>query len=321
VVAGGRAVTLCWRQCVFLSLLFATGVALADAPSSDAKVNEKPRFEVLWEWDAYYTSVGLHIPLNEEQLPDGGDMTEFEVYRHLFARSLKPGLFMLEASVYPMSALGVWVRKHEEQLYEDANIGGNRHFNAIQAVTAGFQEPWAVSAFVGSEMQFTKAGQDRRDTNRGYMGYLFSAGKKHIKDNVLIDDDWFEVEWKLKGERVFMDDRLAWSFRVGTKVNRNRDIADVIYLGINRSSLDFRGPFLSWLDNSNMRLLTEVSSDQFHLLRQEVIFGKKYPLPSWGVALELDFGVIYEKAQKYTGSLAYLAETSYSLVFRPNINF
>ena len=39
------------------------------------------------------------------------------------------------------------------------------------------------------------------------------------------------------------------------------------------------------------------------------------------MALELDFGVIYEKAQKYTGSLSYLAETSYSLVFRPNINF
>ena len=50
-------------------------------------------------------------------------------------------------------------------------------------------------------------------------------------------------------------------------------------------------------------------------------FGKKYPLESYKVALELDFGVIYERASKYSGDLAPLARTAFTVVFRPNIVF
>jgi hypothetical protein len=39
------------------------------------------------------------------------------------------------------------------------------------------------------------------------------------------------------------------------------------------------------------------------------------------LALELDFGVIYERASKYSGDLAPLARTAFTLVFRPNIVF
>jgi hypothetical protein len=153
------------------------------------------------------------------------------------------------------------------------------------------------------------------------MGYLVSAGTKHIKNNVLIDDDWIEAEWKLKGERVFNEDRLSWSFRAGARFNRNRDIADTIYFGLRRSNLDFKSPFLSFLDNSRIDLFTEFSKDRPVLLRQELIFGKKYPMESRGMAWGLDFGVIYERASKYTGDLAPLAKTSVTLVFRPNIVF
>lgn len=304
-----------------VAIMFAACVvapARAQAPASPPP--EKPHFETVWEWSPYYSSVDLHVPLTDEPVPDGGSMAEAEVYRQLFLRSLRPSVLLLEGSVYPMPMLGVWLRGHHPGFYDNATVGHSK-LNFVQVVTAGFQEPWAVSAFLGSQMKFSREGEEGKGTNRGYMGYLVSGGKKHIKENFLIDDDWLEAEWKLKGDRVFKEDRLSWSFRLGGKFNRNPDIADTVYVGISRSNLDFHSPVLSFLYNSTLTLLTEFSMHRESLLRQEVMFGKKYPSETLGIAWELDFGVIYERASKYTGTLAPLATTSYTLVIRPNIVF
>lgn len=279
-----------------------------------AHAQERPKAEVLTEWGAYYSSIGLYIPISDDPFPDGGRLGEADVYRQLLARSWRPNVVAFEASVYPMPLLGVWLRKDHPGFYDISP-------SVIQAVTAGFQEPWAVSAFFGSQMKFTRPEETERSNNRGYLGYLVSAGTKHIKSNVLIADNWAELEWKLKGDRIFNQERLSWSMRAGGRYNSNRDIADTLHLGLRRSNLDFRSPFLSWLDNSRIDLLTELAVDGLALVRQEVIFGKKYPIESRKLAWELDFGVIYERASKYTGDLAPLAKTSFTLVFRPNIVF
>jgi hypothetical protein len=275
---------------------------------------ERPKPEVVTELGAYYSSIGLYVPISDDPFPEGGRLEEADVYRQLFERSWRPNVVAFEASLYPMPILGVWLRKDHPSFYDNAP-------SVIQAVTAGFQEPWAVSAFFGSQMKFTRPEETERSTNRGYLGYLVSAGTKHIKDNVLIADNWAEVEWKLKGERVFNQERLSWSLRAGGRYNSNRDIADTLHLGLRRSNLDFKSPFLSWLDNSRVDLLTELAVDGLALVRQEVIFGKKYPMQSYKLAWEFDFGLIYERASKYSGDLAPLAKTAVTIVFRPNIVF
>jgi hypothetical protein len=275
---------------------------------------ERPKPEVVTELGAYYSSIGLYVPISDDPFPEGGRLEEADVYRQLFERSWRPNVVAFEASLYPMPILGVWLRKDHPSFYDNAP-------SVIQAVTAGFQEPWAVSAFFGSQMKFTRPEETERSTNRGYLGYLVSAGTKHIKDNVLIADNWAEVEWKLKGERVFNQERLSWSLRAGGRYNSNRDIADTLHLGLRRSNLDFKSPFLSWLDNSRVDLLTELAVDGLALVRQEVIFGKKYPMESRKLAWEFDFGLIYERASKYSGDLAPLAKTAVTIVFRPNIVF
>jgi hypothetical protein len=279
-----------------------------------AHSQERPKPEVVTELGAYYSSIGLYVPISDEPFPDGGRLEEADVYRQLFERSWHPNVVAFEASIYPMPILGVWLRKDHPSFYDIAP-------SVIQAVTAGFQEPWAVSAFFGSQMKFTRPEESGRGANRAHLGYLVSAGTKHIKSNVLIADNWVEAEWKLKGERVFKEQRLDWSFRAGGRYNGNRDIADTLHLGLRRSNLDFKSPFLSWLDNSRVDLLTEVAVDGLAIVRQEVIFGKKYPMQRYKLAWELDFGVIYERASKYTGDLAPLAKTSLTVVFRPNIVF
>lgn len=282
--------------------------------ASSAFAQDRPQPEILTEFGAYYSSIGLYVPISDDPFPDGGRLEEADVYKQLLARSWQPNVFALEASVYPMPIAGVWLRREYPDIYDISP-------SLFQAVTAGFQEPWAISAFFGSQMKFTLPEETQRGTNRAHLGYLVSAGKKHIKSNLLIADDWLEAEWKMKGERIFREQRLEWSFRAGGRYNRNRDIADTLHIGIRRSNLDFKSPFLSWLDNSRIDLFTELAVDGLQLVRQEVIFGKKYPLESKKYALELDFGLIYERASKYSGDLAPLAKTAVTVVFRPNIVF
>lgn len=275
---------------------------------------ERPQPELVTEYGAYYSSIGLYVPISDDPYPDGGRLEELDVYRQLLERSWRPNVVIFEASVYPMPIAGVWLRKEQPDFYDVSPT-------LIRAVTAGFQEPWAISAFFGSQMKFTRPEEGERGTNRAHLGYLVSAGSKHIKDNVLIDDDWLELEWKMKGERIFREQRLEWSFRAGGRYNDNRDIADTLHIGIRRSNLDFKSPVLSWLDNSRIDLFTELAVDGLRVVRQELIFGKKFPLESRKYALEFDVGLIYEHASKYTGDLAPLAKTAITVVFRPNIVF
>jgi hypothetical protein len=313
-------------------LLFALPALAEETESATAAVtvttpSEPPakprRHETYWELDAYYSSVGTEIRLDDSAVPDGGDMPESEVYRRLLIDSLSPRLLLLEASVYPMPVLGTQLKKHQADFYDDMVIAraDGTELNIIDSVTAGFQEPWALSAFLGSEMTFTRDGDRKSKQNAGYMGYLLSFGRKHIRDNILIDDTWTEFEWKLKGQREFRDESLSWSFRAGFKNHGNPWIRDVVYLGFRRSSLDFNQPLLAFIANSNIDVKTEFARDGGDFLRQEIVLGKKLPLKRWRIAPSLEFGVILEKDAKYAGPLSNPAIEELTFVFRPNIDW
>lgn len=311
-------------------LTHAPCTSAADAPVSQtapaaesADAQTSARTEFLWELDPYYSSIGLEIPLSRDALPDGEELREIQVYRELFRQSLRPRIMMLEGSVYPLPAAGAWLKSNHPDVYDDFDIGhlGDNQLNVLDGITAGFQEPWAISLFVGSAMRFSRKEEAADTRNRAYMGYLVSAGKKHIRNNTLIDDDWWEFEWKLKGERNLNDEELSWSFRAGIKNHGNPDIVDVAFVGLRRSNLDFDGPLLGIVANSNIELLTEVDQHSMRFLRQELTIGKKFPLPRQRFALSLDIGFIYEDEAKYRGTLVDPDADAFTLVFRPNIAF
>lgn len=299
-----------------------SSAASTTVPASTATAPVR-KTDLFWELDAYYSSLGLEIPLTQEPVPDGGNMSEAEVYGRLFRDSLRPRVLMLEASVYPLPAAGTWLKGHHPDTYNKfdiSEVSGNE-LNLIDGVTAGFQEPWALSVFTGSSMHFSRDNEARDDSNRGYMGYLVSYGAKHIRNNVLIDDNWWELEWKLKGERHFSNEELSWSFRLGVKQHGNADIRDVAYIGLRRSNLDYQAPLLKVLNNANLEMLTEVDRRSFRFLRQEITVGYNYPLPKQRFALALDVGLIYESDDKYSGALADPDADAFTIVFRPNIKF
>jgi hypothetical protein len=282
------------------------------APAGAAEV---ARPELVLELSAYYTNLDWYLPLTGRPIPQSGGDSEFEVYRDLFLQSLRPQLLLLEASVNPMPIAGAWVRRRHPVFYRDATIGS---VNWIEAVTAGFQEPAAVSVFLGSAMNFVRPGQPRKGTNKGHIGYLASFGTQHIAHNVLVQEPWYELEWKLKGERHFAGDHLSWSFRLGTKQHSDRDIADTVYVGMRRGNIDYHAPFLSWLRNSDVDVAAAMAAKG--LATAQFLVGKSYPLSSMGLAMELQAGVIYESERLYTGRLS---EPRENLIFvlRPNLAF
>ena len=319
--------------CIIITLMLAMPVhaevasALASdsnsAPASTSNIStadENSEAEVIWEWDPYYTYVDINIPLTSKPIPTITSDSETMIYRDLIEGSAIPRYMLLEASVYPMPALGSYLKKHAPGFYEHGQIG-NGGINVFDSLTAGFQEPWAVSVFFGNIAKLVRPGETRTGSNMGYTGYLVSAGSKHIKNNMLIDDNWYELEWKIKGKRDYPDEKLGWSFRFGWKFNSNPNITDVKYFSIHRSNLDHRATFLRWLKNSALDLKVQFSHHGGHVVRAEFIIGKKYPVDGKGYTPTMDVGFVWESPSEYAGTLRDRNKSSLTLLFRPSIEF
>jgi len=176
------------------------------------------------ELDPYYASVGVYNSLTGKPIPHLGVVPEIDIYRDLIKNFYKPRTLVLEASLNPLPYAGALIRKHQPSFYEHMKISDN--LNAVEALTTGFEDPWALSLFFGNVVTFESVNRSLQGKRTGYSGLLLNAGNKHIKNNLLIRDNWFEMEGKLKGEQYLADRTLRWSFRGGLKTHENRHIAD-----------------------------------------------------------------------------------------------
>jgi hypothetical protein len=271
------------------------------------------------DWDAYYTSLAVVFSLTDDPIPEAGEMAEIDVYKRLLKNALLPRFALLEASVYPMPALGCVIKHNYPDEYDNFEVSDN--LNLIKAVTAGFEEPYALSFFTGNYINFKKKGTKHKVGSNGYMGYLFSVGDYHIKDNKALYDKWYEMEWKLKGDRLFNDQKLSWSFRWGGKFHEHPDITDTLYISLRRSRLDYTAPASSLWKNSGFEYTYHVSASSFKPVRHFLSLEKKWPLKSKKFALTLAVGLVWESRLRYTGDLERKDSEDTQIIVRPNINF
>lgn len=273
-----------------------------------------------YELDAYYSNISLFIDLEPEQeIYNAIDMSEVDIYKRLLMKSFSINIILFEASLHPMSLIGLGFRSNNERLYNSATLQST---NLIKAATAGYEEPYSLSFFIGRMMIFQNNPEDRVGKNRAYMGYLTSVGDYSIKDNRAYKNRWINFEYKLKGTRKKEDADLDWSFRVGTKLNSNRDFANSIYIGARRSSIDYKKSALSLLYNSAFSTMLGVNASNYELSEAELTIEKKWPLRwaekmSFGLAL----GYLYNSGQKYSGALRDEGVNNHQLIFRPNLTW
>ncbi|MBU0689749.1 MAG: hypothetical protein KJ850_01130 [Gammaproteobacteria bacterium] len=303
-----------------LNLRYFLFSALAALAFGTAQAQEEAAHaEFVYEFDPYYTNAGYNIPLTDKPIPTIESGSEAVIYRELIKDSFIPRYMTLEASLYPMPIMGTWLKTHHRGFYDSAAIGKN--FNIIESLTAGFQEPWAVSLFFGNVAKLKRPGEKRIGNNYGYTGYLFSMGEKHIKNNLMVEDHWFELEWKIKGQLDYTDKKLSWSFRGGAKFHNNVEVNDVYYVALSRSNTELHSPGLDWLDNTTADFRVHFLQQSGKLVRAELIVGKKLPLPEKDYTPTLSAGFIWTSPYEYAGSLRSITDDTLTFVIRPSIEF
>jgi len=273
-----------------------------------------------YELDAYYSNASIFIDLDPtHEITDASNYSELDIYTDLLLNTFSPNIMLFEASVHPVSIAGLYFRQNHEDIYDEARI---EEMNMVKVLTAGYEEPYSLSFFIGRMMVFKNAKNNRLGKNRAYMGYLVTIGDYTIKDNQAHYDKWVNVEFKLKGTREKENSDLDWSFRVGAKIHENSNFSDTIYIGARRSSINYNRDVWSLSYNNAFSTLFAVSADTFELTDAEIILEKKWPIKSSRkVSFGLGLGYLYNSGQKYRNELRDEGINNHQLVFRPNLKF
>jgi len=306
---------------IFLDpLSYADATAATETASQPGKqattiLTTKSGASVEYELDIYYTNIGLFIPLTQKPMKEVVLEDESGRYLKMLRNAFNPRIFLIEGSVYPLPVLGVYIKDRYSSTYDKAEI--DRDFNIIQALTEGFEEPYAISLFLGNVIRFKSPGEaEQKAINKGYSGFLFSIGDQHIKDAVLIDDDWYEVEFKIKGDRRIDEIYHSWSFRIGAKIHANPDISDVNYIGIRRELFNDKVGKYAWYQNTGVDYKLSFSRQTGNVVQNQFIVTKRWPHAS-GI-FSLGIGVTSNN-DRYTGALA--EDDELKLILRPGYSF
>jgi len=304
-----RPMTAKTTLAVLFSVLFAAG---------DLYAVGKP--EVDLEFDAYYSALGLTLPFTKEEVQKAEGKSEFNTYLYLLSQGLVPRFMVLEWSVNPMPLSGWLIRKNFPKFYQGAQFGENS--NMIEAVTAGFEEPYALALFLGNVVDFQGGGNTLGRSRKGYTGYLASMGNYHLMNNLMIPDNWLEVEGKIKGDQKTEARKMSFSFRGGRKFHSNREITDTFYLGIRRSRIDYKPAPYSWLLSSSIEYRADFSYRDMQPISHFVLLEKNVPIPKKKFALSLGIGYLWRAKKKYSGLLAERRRAADSqFLLRPNLRF
>lgn len=301
---------------VVVSLFVCVGILHSQVASTETTKN----YEIEFEFDPYYSDVALYYSLTRRPIPYLGEQDELTIYKTLLYDSPLPRFLTLEASVYPLPLLGVYIKKNHREFYDSANIG--EEANLIQSITSGFEEPYAFSVFLGNVVSFKPKSAGKECQGKGYSGYLFSVGNYHIKDNELIEDKWLEVEWKIKGDRIVPEGKMRWSFRIGGIFHGHPEIKDVLYLSLHRDRIDYEPRKFSIFKNTEFEYRFDIDNENWKIIRHFFLAGKSFPLGKSKKVFKLRLGFLWEGSQKYTGSLKRTKSGEvFQILFRPNIEF
>lgn len=305
-------------QTICCILFIAASLTPARMQSKTVYSKQLNNNEIELELDAYYSCIAWYKPLTGAPVPYMGEQSELSIYKNLIT-SPRLRFLVLETSLYPMPCLGLLIKKQFPGIYGDLNLREN--FNLVQSICAGFEEPYAISLFLGDVVSFRPENNTKLQ-GKGYSGMLLSVGNYHIKDNELIHDNWVESEIKVKGDRIAGRNKMSWSFRIGSKFHNNRHIKDIFYFSVKRDRQDM-GTRSSYLfHNSSFEYTIDISARHGNIISHLLVAGKKFPLKKTGPIFSINTGILWEGADKYSGPLERTHKTGKTqLLFRPNLEF
>jgi len=271
------------------------------------------------ELDPYYSALGVTLPFAEGADSADVEKEELGTYRDMLARGFVPRYLVLEASLNPLPLAGVGIRDAFPGFYEDMQF--TRNLNLVKAVTAGFEEPWAGAIFLGKVIDFDRGAKRLGRSRKGYVGYLASAGTHHILENLLIEEGWVELEWKVKGDLETEARKMSWSFRIGAKLHDHPEIENLLYVGLRRNRVDFQKAPWSFLLSSAVEYRMGLRASDLKPMSHFLLIEKNVPIPGKRWTFSVGAGYLWQAEDRYAGNLASKRRVLEQIVFRPNLRF
>lgn len=299
-----------------MKALLALSLFLIPAKPLFSEETPKTTYEI--QLDAYYTAAGMYNCLTQKPIEKLKGKSESEIYKYLLKNIYKPRTLVFEMSLNPLPYAGTLVKKNYRDFYGDAQVTSN--FNYVQAITAGFEEPWAFSIFLGNVVEFDSIKKSYSGKRKGYSGLLLDMGDYHIKDNELVYDRWLQGEIKLKGEEILQERSLVWSFRIGAKIHDKSWIKDSVFFGFRRSRTDFKKTG-RWYENSGFEITSSFSKDKLEAIRHYFLIEKKFPSSKKRYAFTLGAGFVWDSDKKYSIVRKEESRNGFQFILRPNLEF
>ncbi|MDR3237899.1 MAG: hypothetical protein LBT84_05280 [Spirochaetia bacterium] len=282
--------------------------------------------EIGIELDHYYSCINYTIALTEQSIPKLNIQNESELYLHMLTNFIFPRYALFEASIYPLPIAGVYIKKEAHNFYQDAEL--TRGINIVRAVTDGFQEPYAASLFLGNVANFVK-GTGSDVTGRGFSGFALNFGDRHIVDNIMVHDKWFETELKIKGTDYHEIHNMEWSYSMGIKLHGNEEINDQFFISVYRNRIDYTGIGADsllgfFVRNTEQQLRIDFALRRFDIRKPSsfsFLVGKNFPIGDGAVTLAFRVGALKIFSGGYSGELEQDIDRKWALIVRPMAYF
>ncbi len=292
------------------------------------QLDKKGMHEAVIEVDAYYSNLEYIIAITDKPVPKRYLKEEGNVYWTMLRNFYLPRYILFEVSANPLPIAGVYIKEYGNEFYRNTAVFKN--LNIVKSVTEGFPEPGAASIFLGNVMNFVVDENEKaKVVGKGYSGFLLSYGPWHIVDNIMVRDNWFEMEIKLKGSDFRHMHDISWSYGVGIKIHDNSEIKNTVYLNVKRVRIDYKAEDINFVwkflaRNSSQELRLDFDMNKFYkgrLFRYMFLFGKQFPIKGDKVALSLSFGVSQTIISGYSGDLERRISDTWTLIIRPSLYF
>lgn len=247
----------------------------------------------------YKTYASLFVDLDKREEVILWEDDEFGLYRQLLKRSIKPGHVLLEITGYPLASFSASMEERKNEEYHKFDIGEN--FNLLKSLSAGQQEPWSVSLFLGQLATFWDLDEndDLIVSATGVSGLVLTGGLYQLFDNSFVKSNWYRLEWKVKGGGSSGANKQSWDLKTGYRNYGLSEISNTITIALKRkktekSRLDWR-VFHNSMTSIEFELPVTGTKEGFS--RIYGAYGKYFPFLKKLVAIEL--GVLFENRREY----------------------
>lgn len=277
-------------------------------------------FGYYWKYSygigAYRTFGSINVKLQKdvphEQISPN---REIDIFKTLFKQIYLPKYMLLQLTIYPLATLSSFLETDRPQVFKKFEI--YNHLNMLRAAGGDFEEPYAMSLFLGNIIGFQYKHKNTSNTfiskkresriNSILSGFLLSAGHLHIQDNIRISDSWAEILLMLTGKWEIPKIRnTLWDFRMGYRYHENKLVTSVAVFSFKRDHTEWQ--YSGWFPSKNSMIQAifymPVGADALNrpfFTRQLFLIGKKFPIGMFKrrIMLKIGLGMLWEQTRLY----------------------